>query len=120
MTKTAQAQVMGRVLHPATWGRGPLPRQVSGLFYNNQQLGSDFHGGFFIARGAASERIPCTSKGSVVVIWNKSYIIGLLRHKESGKIRVLSMDEMRQVEAWRNTRAEAESKANEIAQAQTA
>jgi hypothetical protein len=56
----------------------------------------------------------------VVVIWNKSYIIGLLRHKESGKIRVLSMDEMRQVEAWRNTRAEAESKANEIAQAQTA
>ena len=105
---------MNRELHPATWGRGPLPRQVSGLFYNNQQLGADYAGGFFIARGAASEPIPCTSKGDALIIWNDDYIIGLLRNKETGKIRVLSMEEMRQVERWKDMRQLAADKANEI------
>jgi len=115
MTATQQATVMNRVVHPATWGRGPLPRQVSGLFYNNSLKGSDFHGGFFVARGTSSEHIP-TRKGNVLVIWNHQYIIGLLRHCESGKIRCLSLEELQAIEKWRNARAEAEAKANELAQ----
>lgn len=106
------AAVMNREAHPATWGRGPTPRQVSGLFYNNQTLGSDFNGGFFIARGAAKLEIPATSKGSALVIWNDQYIIGLLRHAETGKIRCLSLEELHQVEAWRNARVEAANKVN--------
>lgn len=119
MKAEKQATVMGRTVHPATWGRGPLPRQVSGLFYNNQMKGSDFAGGFFVARGSASEPIPATSKGDALIIWNNEFIIGLLRHKETGKMRCLSLEELRQVEKWKNTRQEAADKANEI-QAQTA
>ena len=114
-TATATAtKVMNRDAHPATWGKGPVPRQVSGLFYNNQAQGRDFGGGFFIARGAATEHIPATSKGSALIIWNKDYVIGLLRNHQTGKTRVLSHEELQQVERWRNARAEAAEKANEL------
>lgn len=110
MTQVGNCEVFGRQVHPAT-GNSVLPRQASGLYYNNAKRGEAFLDGFFVAREATSMLFPC-SLGTIKVIMNDSFCIGLLRRNDNGLIRTLTYDELERLEKWHNAKQRAARNAN--------
>jgi len=101
-----QEEIFGRELHPC-YRSGILPRQASGLFYNNAMRGETFAKGFFVARGAQSLAIQ-GKQATGLVIMNSKYVLGLKRCREDGSVELMSKDELQSIERSHNRRVEAE------------